>query len=200
MTDNPAPNNVFIALEALVSEKATLDAKVGREGSRVRFLTEDDTTIIDITSKFGIDKATIRRKSDEWPKAILVRLHLSGLESFKASSGDVAVEWSVSSTGKNAKRVSLRRGRDELALDDKSPYHTTVRIADGNGKDSTQRRLFRGSTACQVVREESRGDHVAVDRLLPQLIRHRSLNGISTEVSVSNTAYRPSQSAPTTTK
>jgi hypothetical protein len=40
----------------------------------------------------------------------------------------------VSSTGKNAKRVSLRKGRDEVALDDKSPYHTTVRIVGGNGK------------------------------------------------------------------
>ena len=75
-----------------------------------------------------------KRESENWPKSILVRLHLSGLESFKAGNRDVAVEWSVSSTGKNAKRVSLRKGRDELALDEKSPYHTTVRIVGGNGK------------------------------------------------------------------
>ena len=111
-----------------------LGAKVGRETSRVRFLTEEKTTVIDITSKFGIDKATVKRKSEEWPKSILVRLHLGGLESFKAGDEKAAVEWSVSSTGENAKRVSLRKGRNEVALDDKSPYHTTVRIVGGNGK------------------------------------------------------------------
>jgi hypothetical protein len=110
------------------AEQPTLDAKVGRKNSRVRFVTEDDKTIIDITSEFGIDKATISRKSDEWPKSILVRLHLSGLESFRAGDEKFAVEWSVSSTGQNAKRVSLRKGRDEVALDDKSPYFTEVRI------------------------------------------------------------------------
>jgi hypothetical protein len=115
-------------------EERGLDAKVGRETSRVRFLTEEKTTIIDITSDFGIDKATVKRKSDKWPKSILVRLHLGGLESFRAGNEEIAVEWSVSSTGENAKRISLRKGRDELALYEKSPYHTEVRIVGGNGK------------------------------------------------------------------
>jgi hypothetical protein len=141
LTDNPAPHNVFVALEAPVSKQAQkhvdavpIDAKVGREGSNVRFLPDGDQTIIEITSEFGIDKATIRRKLDAWPKPIFVRLHLSGLESFKAGGDDVAVEWSASSTGDNSSRVSLQRGKEELALDEKSPYHTNVRIVGGNGK------------------------------------------------------------------
>jgi hypothetical protein len=134
LTDNPAPHNVFIALEAPVTELVTLDAKVGREGSKVRFLPDGDQTIIDITSEFGIDKATIRRKLDAWPMSIVVRLHLGGLESFKAGRDDVAVEWSVSGTGDNSSIVSLRRGKEELALDEKSPYHTNGRIVGGNGK------------------------------------------------------------------
>lgn len=141
LTDNPAPHNVFIAVDAPVSKPAQkrvdavpMDAKVGREGSKVCFLPDGDQTIIEITSEFGIDEATIRRKLDAWPKSIFVRLHLSGLESFKAGGDDVAVEWSVSSTGDNSSRVSLRRGKEELALDEKSPYHTNVRIVGGNGK------------------------------------------------------------------
>jgi hypothetical protein len=116
------------------NRKLGFHATVGRTDTRIRFVSEGGKTIIDITSQFGIDKATISRKSDKWPKAILVRLHLGGLESFKAGDEKFAVEWSVSSTGENAKRVSLRKGRDEVALDDKSPYHTTVRIVGGNGK------------------------------------------------------------------
>ena len=109
-------------------------AKVGREGSRIRFSAESGTTIIDIASKFGIDTATIKRESPKWPKSILVRLHLRGLELFNFSNGGVGVEWSVSSTGDNSSRVSLRSGEDEMALDTKSPYHTPVRIVGGNGK------------------------------------------------------------------
>ena len=114
-------------------KKPNFDVVVGRDETQIRFLSEGEKTVFDITSKFGIDKATIRRKSDDWPKTILVRLHLGGLESFTSGNDKVAVEWSVSSTGKNAKRVSLRKGREELALDEKSPYHTDVRLVGGNG-------------------------------------------------------------------
>jgi hypothetical protein len=95
---------------------------------------EGDKTIIDITSEFGIDNATIRRKSDEWPKSILVRLHLSGLESFKAGSGNVAVEWSVASTGDHAARSSLVSGLRVARITKDSPYFAEVRIVGGNGK------------------------------------------------------------------
>ena len=111
-----------------------LDAEVGREGSQVHFSTVGDTTVIDITSRFGIDKAQIKRKCDEWPKSILVRLHLSGLESFKAGGKDITVEWSVSSTAGQATRMSLWRGNGELAMPDNSPYRTELRIVGGNGK------------------------------------------------------------------
>jgi hypothetical protein len=115
------------------AQEQALGAKVGREGSRVRFSSEGDTAIIDITSKFGIDKATIHRKTETWPKSILVRLHLSGLESFQAAGKQGTVAWSVSSTGDNPSRVSLRNG-EETALDEDSPYYTPVRIVGGHGK------------------------------------------------------------------
>jgi hypothetical protein len=131
------PLTLFLLLTSpvLAAEKnSDFDAVVGRNATRIRFLSEGENTVFDITSKSGIDRGTVRRKSDDWPKSILVRLHLSGLESFTAGNDKVAVEWSVSSTGKNAKRVSLRKGREELALDEKSPYHTEVRLVGGNGR------------------------------------------------------------------
>lgn len=114
------------------TEKPKFQATVGRTDTRIRFTTEGGATIFDVTSGFGIDKATIKRESDEWPKTILVRLHLGGLESFKAESGDVAVEWSVSSNG--SARVSLWKGKGELAIPTNSPYRTEVRIVGANGK------------------------------------------------------------------
>lgn len=113
---------------------AGFDVRVSRKDSHIQFSAEGDTTIIDITSEFGIDNATITRQSDDWPKTILVRLHLSGLESFKAGSGKVAVEWSVASTGDHATHSSLVSGKRVAEIKQDSPYFAKVRIVGGNGK------------------------------------------------------------------
>lgn len=115
-------------------KKTGFDVKVGREDSHIQLLAEGDTTIIDITSEFGIDRATVKQKSDKWPKSIQVRLHLSGLESFKAGSDNVAVEWSVASTGDHATRASLVSGKRVAEIGQDSPYFAEVRLVGGNGK------------------------------------------------------------------
>ncbi len=116
------------------AQGADLQATTGRANSRIRVDKEKGKTIIDVRSDSGIDKATIERLKDTWPMSIVVRLHLAGLESFRAGTDKIVVEWSVSSTGQNDSRVSLRQGNDELALDKESPYFTPVRIVGGNGK------------------------------------------------------------------
>jgi hypothetical protein len=128
-------NAAILLFAALCAADApTLQATVGRDGSRVEFTSEDGTTIVDVVSKFGIDKATVRRLKDDWPEAVVARLHLSGLESFRVGNGDVALEWSVSSTGSHAPRVTQWKGQQGLAISKDSPYHTTVRMVGGNGK------------------------------------------------------------------
>jgi hypothetical protein len=132
-------SSVMLALAAshavadVEKDEPALCAEVGRKDSQLRFSAETNKTIIDITSVFGIDKATISRKSNAWPKSMVVRLHLSGLESFKVSNEKVTVEWSVSSTRDNLRRVSLRSGKKEMALSKESPYFTNVQIIGGNG-------------------------------------------------------------------
>ncbi|QEG42123.1 WD domain, G-beta repeat [Roseimaritima ulvae] len=110
-----------------------LRAEVRRRDSAVEFLKENDTTVIDIVSEFGIAGASIQRTSPQWPKSMLVRLHLRGLEQFRVDSGAIAVDWSVSSGGERNQSVSLRSGPTETILDANSPYHTVVRIVGGKG-------------------------------------------------------------------
>jgi hypothetical protein len=113
------------------AEKPALDGKVGREDSSIQFLTEGDSNVIDITSEFGIDKATIKRGSSEWPKTILVRLHLGGLESFKASRKGFAIEWSVASTGDHEATETLKSGMRVSVIAKDSPFYGEVRIVGG---------------------------------------------------------------------
>jgi hypothetical protein len=39
-----------------------------------------------VQSPFGISHAVIERKCETWPDALVLRLHLKGLENFKVTS------------------------------------------------------------------------------------------------------------------
>ena len=133
------------------SSQSRLIATVGRADTRIRFVSEPKTTIVDVDSRFGIDTATIKRESNSWPVAIVVRVHLKGLESFSAMVGDTAVEWSVSSTGSHRKRVSLRKGGDESAIDPESPYYSDIRITGGNDKIPLQDGYFEVALPAKLL-------------------------------------------------
>ena len=110
------------------STEPALDATVGRTETRVEFLTAGDQAIFDINCKSGIDKAIVKRESETWPKEILVRLHLTGLESFKAKRKEFTIEWSVSSSEDHGTRRSLISGKREAEITKDSPYFTEARI------------------------------------------------------------------------
>ncbi|EAQ82156.1 hypothetical protein [Blastopirellula marina] len=110
------------------SKPAPLTVQVGRDNTQVRVLTEEKTTILDIVSPHGIDKATIKRTTDKWPSPLVVRLHLKGLESLRV--GDVT--WSVSSTGKSLVTVSVPDGGVHPLGN--NPYASVVRIVDSAKK------------------------------------------------------------------
>src|SRR4051812_40960287 len=46
-----------------------------------------DRTVFEIKSPSGISRAVVERKGDAWPKVVVVRLHLTGLENLKVSNG-----------------------------------------------------------------------------------------------------------------
>lgn len=113
---------------------AGLIAIVGRDSSRVQFLAEKNVTIVDVHSRVGIDRATIKRSTGHWPKTVRVRLHLRGLESFVASNAAVSVNWSVSNTGNHETHVSLKSKTNESVIGKKNPYYTNVTRTGTKGK------------------------------------------------------------------
>ena len=116
------------------AEQSGLQGQARRPGSRLRFFTDDDSSIVDITSEFGIDQATLQRRTEAWPKAVVVRLHLSGLESFKIRSKSLSVEWSVASTGDHAVTSTLVSGKRVAMLAPESPYYSEIRMVGGMRK------------------------------------------------------------------
>jgi hypothetical protein len=83
---------------------------------------DKDKTLFSVKSPFGISQAVIERQEDTWPKAVVLRLHLKGLESFRASNGKVRVDAAVSSQEGMLKVRIWKDGKEDASLDEKSPF------------------------------------------------------------------------------
>src|SRR5262245_12821512 len=103
-----------------------LEATPAKADTGIALTNQAQTTIIDITCPFGIDRAALKRTGDKWPEPIIVRLRLKGLESFEVISGPAALLVSVPSSGESRPRVSLRQNGKESEVDKSSPYWTEV--------------------------------------------------------------------------
>ena len=114
----------------------------GPDEDRLRFFKQGGQTVIDISGSSGMGKATVKRKAPQWPVSTVVRLHLSGLESFRVGTGNIHVEWWVSSGGDNRTWIALSQGKAEVEIDRTSPYYTKLRIVGGNGKVPLQDGYF----------------------------------------------------------
>ena len=66
-----------------------------RKDDTVEVRAEKDRTVFSVKSPFGISQAVIERTDDRGPEAVVLWLHLMGLESFRASNGKVTLEADV---------------------------------------------------------------------------------------------------------
>ncbi len=127
------------------STKATahgLSVATSRPETTVVLTRSKETVFLAITCPFGIDRGLIRRLADSWPSEIRIRLHLGGLESFKAGNGSINIRWSVSNSANRRTSVSLHNGTDRTILTPDSPYWTAVAVGGDNRKAAPGTRYF----------------------------------------------------------
>lgn len=105
-----------------------------RDNDSVEVRAEKDKTLFIVKSPFGISQAVIERQDDNWPKLVVLRLHLKELESFRASNGKDRLDASVSIQDGKPKMRLWKDGKEESLLDEKSPFWMSVRILAGDGK------------------------------------------------------------------
>lgn len=105
-----------------------------RADDQVAVNFEKDKAIFSVHSPFGISQATIEEAGKQWPDAVVLRLHLKGLENFKITNGNVTVEGSASlQDGKQHVRL-WQDGKEDSPLDAKSLHWIHVRIFSNEGK------------------------------------------------------------------
>src|SRR5262245_39550007 len=103
-----------------------------RKDDTVEVQAEKDKTRFIIKSPFGISQAVIEREGEKWPDAVVLRLHLKGLESFRASNGKVTLDAAVSIQEGKVKVRLWKDGKEDAPLDEKSPFWTDIRIVGGD--------------------------------------------------------------------
>lgn len=144
----PATTLILVAMILLVScggtqakqpvqsqPAALLDIKCERDGDAITASTEAGKTILQITSKRGIGGATITRTSDHWPKELVLRVYLGGLEDMSITSGDVRLNASVLSHSGHPRLLHLWKKNEEgPQLDKDSPFWMNVAVFDAQGK------------------------------------------------------------------
>lgn len=99
---------------------------------RVEVKAEKDKVVLSVHSPFGISYAVIERADEKWPDAVVLRLHLKGLENFNVSNDKVKLEASVSS--QNGKVRLWKDGKEDSPLDAKSPYWVEIQMIGSDGK------------------------------------------------------------------
>ena len=105
-----------------------------RNDDRVTVRVEQDQACFSVHSPFGISHATIERTGKQWPQAVMLRLHLHGLENFHVSGGKLGLDLSASiRDGKPVVRI-WQAGQEDRPLDRKSPGWMDVRILGADGQ------------------------------------------------------------------
>jgi hypothetical protein len=105
-----------------------------RKDDTVEVRADMDKTLFTVKSPFGISQAVIERQEATWPQAVVLRLHLKGLSSFRASNGKVTLDAAVSIEEGKPKVRMWKDGKEDAPLDEKSPLWTAIRIVGGDGK------------------------------------------------------------------
>jgi hypothetical protein len=115
-----------------------------RRDDTVEVQAEKDKTLFIIKSPFGISQAVIEREAEKWPDAVTLRLHLKGLESFRASNSKVTLEAAVSIQDGKPKVRLWKDAKEDAPLDEKSPFWMDVCILRGDGNPAKELPLKDG--------------------------------------------------------
>ena len=119
------------AAEKGAKQTTGIEAQEFREGTTVALTGDKKEANVDIHCERGIDSCYLVRSGETWPKEIVLKLHLRGLESLKVSHGNSAIEWSVASTGDHAARASYYSGKRVAELTAADPLFSEARLIKG---------------------------------------------------------------------
>ena len=123
---------------------ADFSAALFKSTDRAYVRLADGRLTIRIRSESGIGSGTIRRAAEAWPKVVVIKLHLSGLEKFRVTAGKTTIAAAVSGNDQRNQRVEQIVGKDEVPLAADHPLRPTILMLDRHGKPTNELPLKNG--------------------------------------------------------
>ncbi|QDU27277.1 hypothetical protein ETAA8_23640 [Anatilimnocola aggregata] len=114
--------------------KVELEAYGMKGDTKIEFASEGERTIVDIHCASGIDRCGLKRTGATWPKDVVVRLHLKGLEMFLVAADKNTIECAVPSSGAPNSTCQLMSGKRVGEITAASPYFAQVRLVAAGDK------------------------------------------------------------------
>jgi hypothetical protein len=142
---------LFIAMAvttANADENPPFRIATKRDNDRVMVKADKDKVVFSIHSPFGISNAVIERADEKWPDAVVLRLHLKGLENFRVSNDKMKLEASVS--GQDGKLRLWKDSKEDAPLDARSPYWMEIQMIGSDGKPARTTPLKDGCFELQL--------------------------------------------------
>jgi hypothetical protein len=133
-----------------------------RKDDSVEVKAEKDRAVFAVKSPFGISQAVIERQEATWPQAVVLRLHLKGLSSFRASNGKVRLDAAVSMEEGKQKVRMWKDGQEDTPVDEKSPLWTDIGSVGGDGKPAKELPLKDGYFEVALPRAFFEGNPKAI--------------------------------------
>jgi hypothetical protein len=115
-----------------------------RADDAVAVRSEQGRTVVTVKSPFGISQAVLERLGETWSKTVVLRLHLKGLSSFRASNGTVTLGAAVSPQEGRTKVRIWKDGKENSPLDETSPFWMDIHIVGGDGRPTQELPLKDG--------------------------------------------------------
>lgn len=117
-----------------------------------------DRVTFSIRSSTGIGRATIARRGQSWPAHAVIRLYVSGLESFQVSNAvsrkpcddTLTLHAAVASHSTSLGIRRWKNGDDNVLLDSDSPYWMPIKLLDSEAHPATQMPIQGGYVELQL--------------------------------------------------
>jgi hypothetical protein len=149
---HPAALFVVVCLAGAALADQPMDFKIThKKGDTIEVKVEKDRVVFDIRSPFGIGKAGIERAKAEWPKAVVLRLHLKGLEHFDVTAGPTKLSAAAGVRNGRVEARVWKDGDENRPLDDKSPHWLKIAAGAGSFDIELPRALFDGNPPALAV-------------------------------------------------
>lgn len=135
----PALAGVLVTLYAGAAEPPEFAIECLRPGERreeIKVASQDDAVVFEIRDARGIGGARITPKNGDWPKVVILRLHLGGLEQLQISGAKISLFASVLSHSGHRRLLEIEEaGKKRRSAGNDDPLWMTIKIKDALGAE-----------------------------------------------------------------